>query len=59
VIQAINKQGGSGLSEADGGVVFLAWGNSAIKRMSKIDKRKHLVLTSVVRSFSDTESPDV
>jgi uracil-DNA glycosylase len=29
------------------GVVFLAWGSPALKRTAKVDKKKHLVLSSV------------
>lgn len=29
------------------GVVFLAWGTPAGKRVARVDKKKHLVLTSV------------
>ena len=51
MIELVNKYGGSGLSEAEGGVVFLAWGKPAEKRMAKVNKTKHLVLTSAVSHY--------
>ncbi|KAF8802542.1 uracil-DNA glycosylase [Phlegmacium glaucopus] len=54
VIQMVDKYGGSNLPsrEASGGsgfgrgVVFLAWGTHASKRVAKLDKIKHLILKS-------------
>ncbi|KAF8342122.1 uracil-DNA glycosylase [Cantharellus anzutake] len=54
VISLIDKYGGrqglGSLSKTNGGigrgVVFLAWGAPAGKRVAKLDKKKHLILTS-------------
>ncbi|SJL00071.1 related to Uracil-DNA glycosylase [Armillaria ostoyae] len=54
VVDVIDKYGGANLSsklaQADTGlgrgVVFLAWGAWAAKRVAKLDKTKHLILTS-------------
>lgn len=44
---------GATLSKTTGGVgkgvVFLAWGAWAGKRVAKLSKKKHLILTSAVR----------
>ncbi|KAH8100918.1 uracil-DNA glycosylase-like protein [Cristinia sonorae] len=53
VIDVVDKYGGANLS-ANGsalagrgrGIVFLAWGAFAAKRVAKLDKKKHLILTS-------------
>ena len=41
VVDLVNSREGNG-------VVFLAWGASATKRMARIDKSRHLVLESAV-----------
>lgn len=50
VIDAIDKYGGASLTKEQGGigrgVVFLAWGAHAAKLVSRLSKKKHLVLTS-------------
>ncbi|KAG7451075.1 uracil-DNA glycosylase [Guyanagaster necrorhizus] len=54
VVDVIDKYGGanlpSKLAQADTGlgrgIVFLAWGAWAAKRVAKLDKTKHLILTS-------------
>ncbi|KAK0468599.1 uracil-DNA glycosylase-like protein [Armillaria novae-zelandiae] len=54
VVDVVDKYGGANLSsklaQADTGlgrgVVFLAWGAWAPKRVAKLDKTKHLILTS-------------
>ena len=48
VIETVDKYGGANLSSADGtsqGIVFLCWGNWAIKRVSKVNKAR---LTSLL-----------
>jgi len=53
VIDVVDKYGGANLS-ANGsalagrgrGIVFLAWGAFAAKRVARLDKKKHLILTS-------------
>ncbi|KAI0784169.1 uracil-DNA glycosylase [Abortiporus biennis] len=53
VIDTVDKYGGANLA-ANGsslagrgrGIVFLAWGAHAAKRVAKLDKKKHLILTS-------------
>ncbi|KIP08062.1 hypothetical protein PHLGIDRAFT_29787 [Phlebiopsis gigantea 11061_1 CR5-6] len=53
VVDIVDKYGGANLA-ANGsslagrgrGIVFLAWGAWAAKRVAKLDKKKHLVLTS-------------
>ena len=49
VLKLVDQYGGSGLSAASGGVVFLAWGAGAGKRVAKLSKTKHCILTSAVR----------
>ncbi|KAK0204708.1 uracil-DNA glycosylase-like protein [Desarmillaria ectypa] len=54
VVDVIDKYGGANLSSKlaqvdtglGRGVVFLAWGAWAAKRVAKLDKTKHLILTS-------------
>ncbi|KAJ3512880.1 hypothetical protein NLJ89_g3257 [Agrocybe chaxingu] len=53
VLDMVDKYGGANLPSAGGGesgfgrgVVFLAWGAYAAKRVAKLDKKKHLILTS-------------
>ncbi|KAI9057215.1 uracil-DNA glycosylase [Trametes sanguinea] len=53
VIDVVDRYGGANLGEkgtaAAGrgrGIVFLAWGAWAAKRVAKLDKKKHLILTS-------------
>ncbi|KAH8831520.1 uracil-DNA glycosylase-like protein [Flagelloscypha sp. PMI_526] len=54
VINAVDKYGGANLPRAGGGaatgvgqgVAILAWGAHAAKRVAKLDKKKHLILTS-------------
>lgn len=55
VIDVVDRYGGANLpnAESDGpdngvgrGVVFLAWGSWAAKRVAKLNKIKHLILTS-------------
>ncbi|TNY22014.1 uracil-DNA glycosylase-like protein [Rhodotorula diobovata] len=41
VVELVDKHGGGGK-----GVVVLAWGQWAAKRVAKMDKKKHLILTS-------------
>jgi len=52
VLDVVDKYGGANLGASSNtgfgrGVVFLAWGKWAIERVSKLDKAKHLILTSV------------
>ncbi|CAE6496970.1 unnamed protein product [Rhizoctonia solani] len=49
VVKAVDKYGGASLSGSNGvgrGVVFLAWGAWAGKRVAGLDKKKHCILTS-------------
>ncbi|KAI0297237.1 uracil-DNA glycosylase [Multifurca ochricompacta] len=49
VIEAVDRYGGANLGEKTGsgrGVVFLAWGAWAAKRVAKLSKTKHLILSS-------------
>ncbi|THG98191.1 hypothetical protein EW026_g3960 [Hermanssonia centrifuga] len=53
VVDVVDKYGGANLaangSDLGGrgrGIVFLAWGAWAMKRVAKLDKKKHLILTS-------------
>ncbi|KAF9521019.1 hypothetical protein BS47DRAFT_1335123 [Hydnum rufescens UP504] len=50
VIDLIDKYGGASLSKTGGnvghGVVFMAWGSWAAKRVAKLSETKHLVLRS-------------
>ncbi|KAF9818587.1 hypothetical protein IEO21_02692 [Rhodonia placenta] len=52
VVDVVDKFGGANLANASGasgrgrGIVFLAWGAWAAKRVAKLDKKKHLILTS-------------
>ncbi|KAI0077874.1 uracil-DNA glycosylase [Panus rudis PR-1116 ss-1] len=49
VIDVVDKYGGANLSGNNGqgrGIVFLAWGAWAAKRVAKLDKKKHLILKS-------------
>ncbi|KAF8274753.1 uracil-DNA glycosylase-like protein [Lactarius quietus] len=49
VIEAVDRYGGANLGEKSGvgrGVVFLAWGAWAAKRVAKLNKNKHLILSS-------------
>ncbi|KDQ15257.1 hypothetical protein BOTBODRAFT_108964 [Botryobasidium botryosum FD-172 SS1] len=46
VISIIDKHGGTSLGgRFGGGVVFMAWGAPALKRVEKVNKTKHLVLS--------------
>ncbi|KAA1467329.1 uracil-DNA glycosylase [Dentipellis sp. KUC8613] len=54
VVDVVDRYGGANLPTTDPsdkaghgrGVVFLAWGAWAAKRVAKLDKKKHLILTS-------------
>ncbi|KAG8757010.1 hypothetical protein FRC12_010411 [Ceratobasidium sp. 428] len=49
VVKAVDKYGGANLPGGNGvgkGVVFLAWGSWAAKRVAGLDKKKHCILTS-------------
>ncbi|QRV84210.1 Uracil DNA glycosylase superfamily [Ceratobasidium sp. AG-Ba] len=49
VVKAVDKYGGANLPNGNGvgkGVVFLAWGSWAAKRVAGLDKKKHCILTS-------------
>lgn len=49
VIETVDRYGGANLGEKSGvgrGVVFLAWGAWAAKRVAKLSKNKHLILSS-------------
>jgi len=49
VIEVVDRYGGANLGAKSGlgqGVVFLAWGSWAAKRVSKLSKAKHLILSS-------------
>ncbi|KAF8656815.1 hypothetical protein AX16_002364 [Volvariella volvacea WC 439] len=52
VVDVVDKYGGANLTDVNGnngvgrGVVFLAWGAWAAKRVAKLDKAKHLILKS-------------
>lgn len=49
VIEVVDRYGGANLGAKSGlgqGVVFLAWGSWAAKRVSKLSKSKHLILSS-------------
>ncbi|KAI0261506.1 uracil-DNA glycosylase-like protein [Gloeopeniophorella convolvens] len=49
VLDAVDRYGGAGLGARAGvgrGVVFLAWGAWAAKRVARLSKSKHLILTS-------------
>ncbi|KAF5367126.1 hypothetical protein D9758_003995 [Tetrapyrgos nigripes] len=49
VVDVVNKYGGANLPSGGGvgrGVVFMAWGAFAQERVAKLDKTKHLILTS-------------
>ncbi|EPQ52742.1 uracil-DNA glycosylase [Gloeophyllum trabeum ATCC 11539] len=53
VVDVVDKYGGANLTSGSSGkagygrgVVFLAWGKWAAKRVAKLDKKKHLILTS-------------
>ncbi|GAA6013796.1 hypothetical protein JCM11491_005102 [Sporobolomyces phaffii] len=47
VVDLVDRYAGSGRAGAEGtGVVVLAWGAWAAKRVAKMDKKKHLILTS-------------
>ncbi|BGP27842.1 uracil-DNA glycosylase [Rhodotorula toruloides] len=47
VIELVDKHAGAGEDGREGkGVVVLAWGAWAAKRVAKMDKKKHLILTS-------------
>ncbi|KAG8686156.1 hypothetical protein FRC08_012714 [Ceratobasidium sp. 394] len=51
VVKAVDKYGGANLPGSNGvgkGVVFLAWGSWAAKRVAGLDKKKHCILTSAV-----------
>ncbi|KAH9945312.1 uracil-DNA glycosylase [Epithele typhae] len=53
VVEVVDKFGGANLGSKGAmagrgrGIVFLAWGAWAGKRVAKLDKKKHLILTSV------------
>ncbi|KAI0925887.1 hypothetical protein AcV5_008497 [Taiwanofungus camphoratus] len=52
VVDVVDRYGGANLANSSGaggrgrGIVFLAWGAWAAKRVAKLDKHKHLILTS-------------
>jgi len=49
VIEVVDRYGGANLGAKSGlgqGVVFLAWGSWAAKRVAKLSKTKHLILSS-------------
>ncbi|PCH42324.1 uracil-DNA glycosylase [Wolfiporia cocos MD-104 SS10] len=49
VVDVVDRFGGANLPGAAGrgrGIVFLAWGAWAAKRVAKLDKKKHLILKS-------------
>ncbi|GAA96018.1 uncharacterized protein L969DRAFT_19716 [Mixia osmundae IAM 14324] len=50
VISLVDKYGGAALPDTakgvGGGVVFMAWGAWAAKRVARLDRKKHLILTS-------------
>lgn len=47
LVDLVDQFGGSGeVGKQSQGVVFLAWGAHAAKRVAKLDKNKHLILTS-------------
>jgi uracil-DNA glycosylase len=49
VIEVVDRYGGANLGVKSGlgqGVVFLAWGSWAAKRVAKLNKTKHLILSS-------------
>ncbi|KAI0833280.1 uracil-DNA glycosylase-like protein [Trametes gibbosa] len=53
VIDVVDRYGGANLGDKSApsagrgrGIVFLAWGSWAGKRVAKLDKKKHLILTS-------------
>ncbi|KII89751.1 hypothetical protein PLICRDRAFT_108541 [Plicaturopsis crispa FD-325 SS-3] len=49
VVDVVDKYGGANLGDRSGfgkGVVFMAWGAFAAKRVAKLDENKHLILTS-------------
>jgi len=50
IIDVVDKYGGANISSTSGGhgrgIVFLAWGSWAAKRVAKLNKTKHLILTS-------------
>jgi len=51
VVDVVDKYGGANLGDPQNigfgrGVVFLAWGSWAAKRVAKLSKTKHLILTS-------------
>ncbi|KAL1949300.1 hypothetical protein VTO73DRAFT_8181 [Trametes versicolor] len=53
VIDVVDRFGGANLGDKNSasagrgrGIVFLAWGAWAAKRIAKLDKKKHLILTS-------------
>ncbi|GAA5875046.1 hypothetical protein JCM16303_004993 [Sporobolomyces ruberrimus] len=47
LVDLVDRYGGSGEVGKEGkGVVVLAWGAWAAKRVAKLDKKKHLILTS-------------
>jgi len=49
VLEVVDRYGGANLGAKSGlgqGVVFLAWGSWAAKRVSKLSKTKHLILSS-------------
>ncbi|KAH9928692.1 uracil-DNA glycosylase-like protein [Fomitopsis serialis] len=52
VVDVVDRYGGANLANPNGaggrgrGIVFLAWGAWAAKRVAKLDKKKHLILKS-------------
>jgi len=52
VVDVVDRYGGANLATSSGaggrgrGIVFLAWGAWGTKRVAKLDKKKHLILTS-------------
>ncbi|KAL6302469.1 uracil-DNA glycosylase [Sparassis latifolia] len=50
VVDVVDRYGGANLSSGTGGrgrgIVFLAWGAWAAKRVAKLDKKRHLILSS-------------
>lgn len=48
VVDVVDRYGGANLASGGRGrgIVFLAWGAWAAKRVAKLDKKKHLILSS-------------
>ncbi|KAJ6631016.1 uracil-DNA glycosylase [Mycena sp. CBHHK59/15] len=64
VVRAVDRWGGASLPEKDGGkgsglgrgVVFMAWGAKAAKRVAGLDGKKHLILKSAHPSPRSADS---